>query len=698
MTASTRRLAWLLLATACAPPAPLGPSEEACASLPPADILVGEIACAAWRISGGEGTYDDTLIATPAFRAVVRHPIASVGQAGLGGGTLVDAAAWGRTDLVHEIVPLVDGGWLLVDVFEPTPDGVVVEGVVASLPSRPLPTEGQRRRVTWTVVEGGRGLRAIGAEGFLVHFDEPVERIGGWWVAGRSALGHRGTVLRDEGGRVELAGTDTLWFASTDDAWGLQGDAVRPVSGTAPDAERVEAWDATGRVAVLPVIDGSFSGEVPATTEQLRAVAATRPSSAFSPAGEGLALALGASGRVRVVPAWDSGARPITAKWVFDDGRVGQDVLPPEGGVLSLGAGRGDLTLSAGPGRPTRTLGLTLGPGDTPSVGVDLRRTWDAGHTVPVALDWRASRDASVRDTATGRTREALAAGYVYAVQTARDDVASVSQWLNDIPWIRTDAGLTLTHPEGWTITGWPVRADGRRAAHGAPRASVLSPGDASAALTDLGATHRRANLAWLTAANGAEPYPDRVWLDAPGPAPFAAWHPWFDALNAYRFLLPDGPLTWLELDDPVLPSPTALARALTYGTLSTGDGAWIWMTIDGAPPGSVLSTTSPTESTTAPDTAVPPASEAARTATVSLHRLRPGVDTLWLWGANGAIATVAVDTDDASLSVPIGDVPWVIGLATSTRTTDWAVTAPIFTSPDRRRPDGSPDDAPPPG
>jgi hypothetical protein len=691
-------LALLAAVVACTVPEALQAPDEACAPLPPDRVLIGEIGCAAWRISGGEGTYDDTLIATPSFRAVLRHPIASVGQAGLGGGTIVDAAAWGRSDVVHEIVPLVDGGWLLVDVFLPTDEGVIVEGVVRSLPSRPLPTEGQRRRLTWAVVDGGRGLRAIGADGFLVHFDEPVEPIDGWWVAGRTVLGHRGTVLRDEGGRIEVSGTDTLWFASTDDAWGLRGDPMQTVGGAAPDAERVEAWDAQSLRAVLPVVDGSFSGEVPATVTRLRAVAATRAPSPFAPAAEGLTLAVGAPGRVQITPAWDADARPITAQWRFADGRTGQDVLPPDGGILSLGAGRVALTVTAGPARPRRTLNLTLGPSATPTLGVDLRATWDPGLTVPVTLDWPASRDASVRDTATGRTREALAAGYVYAVQTARDDVPAVSQWLNDVPWIRTTAGLTLTHPSGWAITGWPARADGRRAAHGAPRASALSPDDASAALTDLGAVHRRANLAWLRAAGGLGPYPDRVALEPPGPAPFEAWAPWFDALNAYRFLLPDGPVTWLEVDDRVLPSPSALERAVTYGTLSTGDGAWVWLTVDGAPPGSVLSSGSPVAPSPTADTGAPSDEPLPRVATVSLHRLRPGIDTLWLWGPDGALGAVEVTTEDASLSAPIGDAAWVIGLATSSRTTDWAVTAPVFTSPDRRRPEGAPDDVPPPG
>jgi hypothetical protein len=700
--AARTRTASALLAAACAVPDPLTAAPDDCVPLPPEGLIVGSITCAAWRISGGEGTYDDTLIATPHYRAVVRHPIASVGQAGLGGGTLVDAAAWGRSDLVHEIVPLVDGGWLEVDSFRLRPDGVTVEGVVRSLPSRPLVSEGQRRSVAWTVVEDGRWLRAIGADGFLLHPDEATRWVDGWLVGGQSVLGHRGSVLRDEGGRIEIAGTDALLFSSTSEAWGLRGVATQTIAGTAADADEIEVLRDDTLVALLPVVNGQFAGQVPADATRVRATAAARAPSADASPSEGLALAVGGSGRVQVVPAWDTGARPITARWVFDDGRTGEDVLAPDGGTLSLGAGRATITLGAGPTRPTRTLVLRLGPDETPRLGVDLRATWDPRSTVPVNLAWPASRAASVRDTATGRTRAALAAGYVYTVQTADDDVASVSQWLNDVPWTRTAAGVTLTHPSGWAIAGWPARADGRRAAHGAPRASVLRPTDASAALSDLGVTHRRANLAWLTATEddaGEEPYPDRVALSHPGDAPFTAWQPWFEALNDYRFLLPDGPTTWLQVDDPVAPTPTALERALTYGTLSTGDGAWIWMTVDGAPPGSVLSSL---QDASSPDTGAGGDTDGSptpgRRVTVDVHRLRPGVDTLWLWSAQGPLGQVPIDQEDVSLSLELPETPWVIGVATSSRTSDWAVTAPIFTAPDRRRPTGAPDDALPPG
>jgi hypothetical protein len=678
-------------AAACRMPDPL-PVDEPCPTLPlvAGQLEVGPATCADQRFgSGGEGTADDWFLANSRLRAILRHPAAAATLAGLGGGTVLDAAPWGRSDPLYEATPLVSGGWLRVDDLhvDASPDEVrlTLDGALRSLPGRTLSIEGERHSVTWTLAVDEPWLRFDGADGLWIHPDTDVELVDGWLVAGNVVIGHDGVLAEDLGGALRVEAARGLLIATTAEAWAERPAPLREVQGTAEGADVVRLYRGDATVAVIPVDGGVFSATVPADVTSARAFAPGRAPSPRVDLGDApsVNLPLGPAGALQLQLGWD-GARPRPVRVRFDDGdaRSGSALVQPDGNRLALGAGAWDLTLSAGPTVQPRALRVEV-PADT-AVPVDVRLegTFDPGSRILAALDWPGARHRAVRDGPADRAREALLDGIDYAVLVALDDVAAAGVWADDAPWLRVEAGMTLTHPDGWTVTGWPAPSVNGLSGHGAPRVDGLDPADALATLDGAVGDELSVDLAWLTAWGGdplqLTPRPDRVQLGPPGPPPFDAWSPWFAWLDAWRFLLPSGPRVWLDVLTRDRYASVEIDRALHFGRLSAGTGGWLWLTVDGALPGSALG---------APPTPEPRDSgaadaEPARAVHLSAHRGGVWLDRVTLWSSTGALWEGELGDGPLELDLTVVPTSWVIAVAWSTRTDDWAVTAPIFTQP----------------
>ena len=147
-------------------------------------VLVEPLLCSDPVPPGGEGRADaDVYLATHDWRAILRHPQDALTVAGWGGGTLVDAAAWEGPDAVHEVIPLVGGGWLTEIEATLLADAVRLEGTDLA---------GERRTVTWRPDPDGPWLVAEGADALRIDPAGDAEVLGGLVLAPPTVIGEIG--------------------------------------------------------------------------------------------------------------------------------------------------------------------------------------------------------------------------------------------------------------------------------------------------------------------------------------------------------------------------------------------------------------------------------------------------------------------------------------------------------------------------
>jgi hypothetical protein len=688
------RWTWLTLPlVACSP----SPTEAVpCPSEPPGEgeVVVTDVTCRAQLLPGGEGGGVDVYVANSRFRGILRHPQAALTVPGLGGGTLIDAAPWDRPDRLHEVVPLIEGGWLDVDDYTVEPDGLVVSGELRALPDRPIAATG-RRTAAWRLRPDDPWLHLEGADGLYLHVDAPMVLADGWLADDQVVYGHDGVLETDLGGAVRITGATKLLVASPADAWAERPGPLVHVSGTAPDAAQVEAFRDGARVAVVPVVDDAFDALLPADVTGLRALAPGRAPGNLVAPGEDLTLAPGPSGAVRL--RFDLGRaprRPIPVSWTAADGRVGETRVDPDGATVTTGGGVVDLVVGARPYVFPKALRVEVPPGGTVDLSVTLADGVVPARHVLADLAWPGSRDRGVRDTALDRTREAVGEGLAYVVTTARDDVETTAIYVDDVLWIRFDDGLVLTHPDGWSIGSWPWRATVDASGHGAPRALELSPERAFDAAWGGPPIHRltRVDLPWMRAVT--QPLvdfatePDFVALDPPGPPPFDAWSPWFAWLDLGRFVRPSGSRDWLDVGAVATYSRVDVDRALQRGALCAGTGGFVDVRVDGAAPGQIVPRPKPVD-TGDTDPSDSDDTDGHTDAPVSTdHDVQVFVDrgpyaldrmTVFTEGV-GEVGTFEIDRDGWNWSGRASLGTWTIVVAWSTTTDAWAVTAPVWT------------------
>ncbi len=664
--------------------------ESTCPTTPlgPGETYASSVACSSMLFANGDGDSPDLFIGNELYRAVLRHPQASLSLAGLGGVTLVDAAAWGRADFVYEIAPLVGGGWLDVDHLEFVEDGIQVSGLVRALPAHDATAAGDRRTVTWRTEAGNPWLNVEGAEGFWIATNTAATRVDGWLMADPAVIGHGGHVVEDLGGAIVVEGTSSLLFSDTARAWALRPTDHQHISGNALGAAAVDLLKGDALVGRVPVAeDGTYDATIDAAVDGLRAVIAGRASSPIVAPGEAVELTLGAVAAITLQPVWpaDVRVRPVGVSWRAADGRSGLTRMEPDGARIATGAGVIDLTLSAGPAWTTKTLRADLFAGDEQTLQVAMIPAMaTTGTRVLTSLGWEGGRARTQGVSESDRSRAAVVAGYEFAVITALDDVATTGAYLNDAPWIRTTPGATLTSPDGWKIGAWPWGEDSGRSGHAAPRVRDLSPGAAF-------------NLAWggpsidrytivdlnVLGALDAAPWsieatPSFVALDAPGGPPFDAWAPWFRWLDAGRFVRPSGPDLWLDVGTPKRYGVVEITRAINVGELGCGNGAWLNLRVDGVVPGSLVPKPKPD---TDGDTDSAPTGPVTHTLVIDLHAGESSINRVSIvTQGKGVLGTFTPGQADYRWTADLELGDWTTAIAWSTTSNDWATVTPVWT------------------
>lgn len=550
--------------------------EEGCVTAAPeaGELHVQGVVCSAQLLADGDGSGADVMLANAWFRAIIRHPQNALTVANFGGGTVVDAAPWGVGDGLFEVIPVVDGGWLDVDTFTRDGDGVTVGGV------RIGATDGARGEIRWTADPEGPWLIAEGADGFWLHGhgDQPLID-GRLW--GDAVYGGEAAASADLGGVVYVEG-DRLLIGTPEHAWTALGGATTRLSGDAPGADHVVVLGDAGVLGRVPV-SGAFSLDVPESATGVYAEAAGRAASPVVPIGENLRLTVGSVGDVLVALRWDGSPRPLTATW-----EGGEAVLGPAGGVLTPGAGSWTLTLEGGPTVAPVVVPMNVGVGGTTPLWVDVKRTWEPGDTVAVAIGLPGDGDRHWRGTDTHAVARGVAAGVDYAVVAPIGDVGHSAESLG----LRLRNGSTAVIAAG-SVTAWPWVADSRQGGHGALDATQLSLAE-TLAVSAGGATTNRITLVegigGLGTPRSVSPSPDAVRLPPPD-ADLANYADWFAWLNAGIPVSPVGPLTWAAVVDRDLWGDVDVERALIRGNTVATTGPLVRLNVGGVPPGETAET-----------------------------------------------------------------------------------------------------------
>jgi len=647
------------------------PPPDVCHDQPtgPGEVFVGPVDCTDMRIAGGEGRNADYWMANSLFRAILRHPQDAQTVLRIGGGTVVDAAPWGSDDRLHEVIPIVGGGGLELETFEVEAEAIRMAGTVVDLPDRPADEPGAWREVSWRIEPDSPWLHLEGADGLWIHGAGGVSILAGQWVYSDTVYGHDGEVLEDLGGAMRVQGATGLLVAPRNDAWGhLGGD--RTLSGVALGASDVEVFRAGELVARVPVDpEGHFDAVVPSGSDRCRAIA---PGSAPSPemdVGEALELALGSTGAIGLT---QTPAIPLAVSWTDNHGRSGWRLLDPEGGVLDVGAGVYDLTLSAGPAWVARTLHVEVQPGATVQLGARLDASFDPGQRILAATSWPSDRSRTWRGSNTTAAQRAVGQGVGYLVLTPEDEVDQIADDALGFPNIPVQPGSKTTGP-GWSLSSWTWSSNSKRSAHGAVDRAGRTAAETLAAakggpVTDRLAVVDLAALEKLGPPFSTDPAPDLVLLGHPGAnGPIDSdWQPWFAWLDAGGLLTPVGPRTWVDVVDPSLYGWVDVEAGLISGHAVATTGALLTLDIEGFTPGDVV-----------PEDDRQP----GWTVDVAVYG-GEDLDQLALIGAGGALIRSWPAQTAVEEFLLLEGERWVAAMAWSTASDHFAVTGPVWVNP----------------
>ena len=536
-----------------------------------------EVACSDEVPLEGDGGLQDLRLRNTHLQVVVRHPQESLTLPGVGGGSIIDATPHGWRDRVTEWMPLVGGGALDVEAFEPLDDGVRVHGTVVPLPGRDAPGAGTAARITWRLDPDAPVIHLEGADGLWMHARGEVERVRDQLVGPALTAIHDGAVAEDPGGPVVLEGVSRLVVDRSSRVWSWLGDTETLDVETPPHAQVLLADDAGVYGLVQAPSDGRLQAEVrPGTRVRLRSARGSDP---WQDAGTVERLVAPEPAHLTLAPRWrDLRPRPLALTWVDADGDRGSARLDPSGGTAAIPAGPVAVTVQAGAATAPRTLDLDLAPGSHArrSVLLDGIAVPDA---VALALPWPGARSRTFRGTSEQSAEQAALAGFEAVVLTAEDEVAPAVD--DTALGLRVESG-SLIRGEDWSIVAWPWSASRRFAGHGALDPRRYSPEEALTAAWRGPSTDRftAVDLGWLDRVApvvGPAPLPDAVRLEAPDPQdPGAAWAPWWRWLDASIPVAPLGPVTWVDVPDPDRLAMVDVERGLVEGALCAGTGPWI--------------------------------------------------------------------------------------------------------------------------
>jgi hypothetical protein len=488
---------------------------------------------------GGEARVGDWLLENAVARFAIRDVYSSLSVLGEAGGTVVDAAAFGQTDLLMEVIP--DG-----DRSEILP---IQEEGVAELR---LPGVSYRLSADSAVLE-------IDAPYARFRVRPGLDRVGASCSLDTLFVGLSGTSLLNEGGQATVTGPLRLSIEPDQ----LFEEAEDFSAET--DADSVLVALEEQALARLPVEDGWFSGRVP--------LGATLTGEKEGCSYEGLTQAGCGLLKLRLE---DNTGHAVGG--VLTDGETTW-VIPKGGGSIPVGPMPRELFLWAGPMGPSLNFWYS-GP------DAELERTliWEVDRSSwgLAVLDREVAPDTDTDLSSWDLLDRLGAEGVEFVVVLADDEVPGIPADFRDRPWAA--AGSRAGDRAGLGVWSWPWEPNIKKAGHGAVPWEGFDALDILRLSAGKDADRRRtvATASWVEAALNTpverwEPVPEAIYLEKP------------EELSSYLSLLERslwpallGPTSWLGVgSDRNIPD---FERAILEHRSIAGNGPRIWATISPIP------------------------------------------------------------------------------------------------------------------
>ncbi|MFN7142536.1 MAG: hypothetical protein ACK4YP_02075 [Myxococcota bacterium] len=460
-------------------------------------------------------------------RFVIRGTYAALTRLEEEGGTVVDAAVPGGTDVLLEYLPEAD------------------------------------RTAIVAVNEDGEARLELPGVTYRLGADDDV-----LWIDGATEGSLQGVPDAFRTGSTLVDGDDAFLGA---DGFGFSGGSALPLTevtrlalspeGLWPDGERytlevdadlVAARLEGAEVARVEVVDGVLDTWLPAgVTFQ-----AEREGCAYegiTPRGCGFL-------QLRVA---DDAGNDLPA--IVSDGRGLTIPVPKGGGRVPLGPDPKRIWVWAGPAYTAAQLSL---PGGDSEGAVTLHRAFDTDNRVLAAMAVEVAPDAGSATAPLRATSELAAEGVGFVVLLADDEVASAEVDAHD------DVFAVAGSRAAEAVYSWPWSPNGRKAAHGAVPWQGLGALDLLAAM-EGGRSAGRLTVVepfWIQRAvieadpDAWDPRPDAVWLKD-----LMALQDYLTLLDAWVDVAPVGPRTWIETegDDNV----AAYEAGIVDGRTTAGTG-----------------------------------------------------------------------------------------------------------------------------
>ena len=550
----------LLLAIGCSQPSLVAPDDECNPAVPePGEVRARRIECKEDIPEYGEANIGDWLLENASIRLVIRNTPNRMTQLTGAGGTIIDAALWGGSDAVTEVVPHVDGGWPEALTIETDADGIALTA-----------QDGSDRQYRYVLLPDSSQLYLEGSTGFTVVPAPGAKRRGNWLSAGDLYITAMPDVI-DEGGWVHWMDTDRLFMGTQE--WVVQeryADIVQ-ASGQSNGTHIDVALDGVTQYR-MAVDNGFFNGEVP-TGAQLRARRSGHETSAWTDPATELVLDVGDAGFLSV-EITDEESTPIPATLTWNGTSY---ALADEPTSVPVGPGIGTGQINAGPEFEIAIID-EINVQDEVSVSASMTRI--ASKAAWVDFDVRAFPDSTVRRTASSLKIKLAAQGIDYAVFNAVDEVSQTGGTSRVDHLISVSSSSRSGGPHGGLLA-WPWSADSDKAAHGASNWDDMGPIDLLALMSRSGRRYTSVDATWLNAAGPAvnwDPIPDVIQVNGLDDIPALA-RVWDQRVAATVV----GSRTWVDVPGR---TATEILRGILSGRTTASTGPQLHLTVDDLQPG----------------------------------------------------------------------------------------------------------------
>lgn len=609
----------------------IAPEEECNPSPPePGEVRARRIECNEDISEYGEANKGDWLLENAFIQLVVRNTPNRMTQLNGAGGTIIDAALWGGSDSVTEIVPHIDGDWPDALVIEADTDGIVLTA-----------TDGTDQQYRYTLLPDSSILHFEGGTGFTVVPASGAKRRGNSLSSGDLYITGTSEVM-DDGGWVHWMNTDQLFLGSLDRVVQDRYSDTIPVSGESNGSQIDVSFDGATQYR-LAVDNSRFSGMVPKGAE-LRGRLSGHEASAWTAAGSDLVLDVGDAGFLDV-EITDEESTPIPATLTWNGYSY---ALPDEPKMVAVGPGVGSGQVDAGPEFEIVTLDEIDVQGEVP-ISVSMKRI--ASEAAWVDFDVRSFPDSTERRTSSSLKAKLAAQGIDYAIFNAVDEVSQAGGTSSVDHLISVSSSSRSGGPFG-RLLAWAWSADRDKPAHGAANWEGMNPIDLLALMSRSGRRYTSVDATWLNAAGPAvnwDPIPDVIQIAGLEDTPVLA-QVWDQRIAAAVV----GSRTWVHVEGR---TSTEILRGIIEGRTTASTGPQLHLRVDDLKPGDAF--------------------DLAEERQVLINIENPGdVTDVFIIGPGGeTIQTWSISEIPAETTV--SHPGWICAVAAGI--SDWAITSPVW-------------------